>query len=85
VIIRITTIPGLNDSEENLSATARFAAELGCQKIELVPYHRLGVGKYAQYGMEYPLADLEPPTEERMARLRRLVEGFGLTEMTGRI
>ena len=85
VILRITTIPGVNDSEENISASARFAAELGCEKIELVPYHQLGVGKYAQYGMEYRLGDVESPTRERMEKLRRLVEGFGLTEMTGRI
>jgi pyruvate formate lyase activating enzyme len=85
VIVRITTIPGINDSEENISASARFTAELGCEKIELVPYHQLGVGKYAQYGMEYPLGNVESPTRERMEKLRRLVEGFGLTEMTGRI
>jgi pyruvate formate lyase activating enzyme len=85
VVIRVTTIPGLNDSEENISASAKFAADLGCEKIELVPYHRLGIGKYAQYGMDYRLAGIESPTRERMERLRRLVEGFGLTEMTGRI
>jgi pyruvate formate lyase activating enzyme len=85
VIVRITTIPGVNDSEENISASARFAAELGCEKIELVPYHQLGVGKYAQYGREYRLGNVESPTRERMERLRRLVEGFGLTEMTGRM
>jgi pyruvate formate lyase activating enzyme len=83
VIVRITTIPGVNDSEENVSATAELAAELGCEMIELVPYHRLGVSKYAQYGMEYPLGDLESPTRERMETLRGLVESFGLREMTG--
>jgi pyruvate formate lyase activating enzyme len=83
VVIRVTTIPGLNDSEENISASARFAADLGCEKIELVPYHKLGVGKYPQYGMEYRLGDVEAPSKERMERLRRLVEGFGLKEMTG--
>jgi pyruvate formate lyase activating enzyme len=83
VILRITTIPGFNDSEENISSSARFAAEVGCEKIELVPYHRLGVGKYAQYGMEYRLGDVESPSKERMEKLRRLVEGFGLTEVTG--
>jgi pyruvate formate lyase activating enzyme len=85
VILRITTIPGFNDSEENISASARFAADLGCEKIELVPYHKLGIGKYAQYGMEYRLGNVESPTIERMECLRRLVEGFGLTEMTGRM
>jgi pyruvate formate lyase activating enzyme len=83
VIIRITTIPGFNDSDDNVSATARFAADLGCEKIELLPFHRLGAGKYAQYGMEYRLAGVEPPSNERMERLRLLVEGFGLKEMTG--
>jgi pyruvate formate lyase activating enzyme len=85
VIIRVTTIPGFNDSEENISASARFAVELGCEKIELVPYHKLGVGKYAQYGMEYRLGNVVSPAEERMETLRRLVEGFGLKEMTGLI
>jgi len=83
VIIRITTIPGVNDSEENISACARFAVELGCEKIELVPYHKLGVSKYGQYGMEYHLGNVESPTRERMQTLRRIVESFGLREMTG--
>lgn len=83
VIIRVTTIPGCNDSEENIAATARFAVELGCGQMELVPYHKLGVGKYGQYGMEYPLPDVETPSRERMESLRRLVEECGLKEMSG--
>ncbi len=83
VIMRVTTIPGLNDSEENISASARFAAELGCEGMELVPYHKLGISKYGQYGMEYQLGDMDPPSEDKMRALRRLVEGFGLKEMSG--
>ena len=83
VIIRVTAIPGFNDSEENIAASARFAVELGCNKIELIPYHRLGIAKYGQYGMEYELGQVESPTGERMQALRRLVESFGLREMTG--
>jgi len=85
VIVRVTTIPGLNDSEENITKTARFAAELGCEKMELVPYHKLGIGKYVQYGMDYRLADVETPSGERMEALRRLVEAAGLREMTGEL
>lgn len=82
-ILRVTVVPGLNDSEENIAATARFARELGCEQMEVLPYHRLGMGKYRQYGMAYGLADLEPPSPERMQQLRQLVERFGLREMTG--
>ena len=83
VIIRITTVPGFNDSEENISATARLVADLGFEEIELVPYHRLGMAKYGQYGGEYLLGAVEPPSRDRMQELRRLVEEFGLREMTG--
>jgi pyruvate formate lyase activating enzyme len=80
VIIRVTVIPGFNDSEQNISASARFAAELGCEKMELVPYHKLGVSKYGQYGMEYQLGNVAPPSREEIETLRRLVERFGLRE-----
>jgi len=83
VIIRIPIIPGCNNSEGNVSDSVRFAAELGCEKIELVPYHKLGISKYSQYGMEYKLKNIEPPTKEEMQRFRDIVERFGLKEMTG--
>jgi len=85
VIIRIPVIPGCNDSAENIRQSARFVAELGFNQIELIPYHRLGVSKYSQYGMVYPLdvAELAPQTE--IQDLRDMVENFGLKEVTGRI
>jgi len=83
IIVRVTIVPGYNDSEENIATSARFAAELGCEKIELIPYHRLGVAKYGQYGMQYELVGVDPPTEERMERLRSLAKSLGLREMTG--
>jgi pyruvate formate lyase activating enzyme len=85
VIIRIPVVTGCNDSVENIKSTAEFAAGLGFRQIELVPYHRLGASKYAQYGMTYPLAGCEPPAEAELARLRKIVENFGLIEITGSI
>jgi pyruvate formate lyase activating enzyme len=85
VIIRIPVVPGCNDSEENIRATAGFAAGLGFRQIELVPYHRLGASKYAQYGMTYPLAGCEQPAEADLARLREVVRVSGATEVGGSI
>jgi pyruvate formate lyase activating enzyme len=83
VIIRIPVIPMFNDSAENIKETARFVAELGFTQIELIPYHRMGVSKYAQYGMAYPLDEPAPQTEIR--DLIDIVESFGLQEVKGRI
>jgi pyruvate formate lyase activating enzyme len=85
VIIRIPVIPGCNDSLENIEATARFVADLGFEQIELIPYHRLGVSKYAQYGMIYPLNDSESISQNHLQDLKDIVENFGLKEMTGHI
>jgi len=85
VIIRIPVVPGCTDSVENIGATAEFTARLGFNQIELVPYHRLGTSKYAQYGMVYPLEGCEPPAEADLARLRKIVESIGLTEVSGSI
>ena len=85
VIVRIPIVPGCNDSAENVKDMARFVAELGFRQIELIPYHRLGVSKYAQYGMAYPLAGSDPTPQTHIEDLRKMVTDFGLTEMTGSI
>jgi pyruvate formate lyase activating enzyme len=85
VIIRIPIVPGCTDSVENIREMAGFVAGLGFQQIELVPYHRLGVSKYAQYGMVYPLAGCDPSPQSHLDDLRKVAEESGLQEMTGRI
>jgi len=83
VIVRTEVIPGCNDTEEDIRAIARFVAESGGEKMELLPYHALGSSKYTQLGISYELSDTRPPTEERMNTLRKIVESSGLKEMTG--
>ena len=85
VIIRIPVVPGCNDSEEDVKETARFTAGLGFRQAELIPYHRLGVSKYAQYGLVYPLAGCQPSPQEHLDELREIVKESGLTEMAGSI
>jgi pyruvate formate lyase activating enzyme len=85
VIIRIPVVPGCNDSVENIRETARFVSGLGFSQAELIPYHRLGVSKYAQYGMVYPLAGCQPAPQEHLDELREIVKESGLTEMAGSI
>ena len=85
VIVRVPTIPGFNDSEENIKATASFVAESGGKMMELLPYHRLGTSKYRQFGREYELKDIKTPTKEQMQKLRRLVKSSRIKEVTGAI
>ncbi|MGD2120904.1 MAG: glycyl-radical enzyme activating protein [Gemmatimonadota bacterium] len=78
--VRIPLIPGVNDDEENLRATARFVAGLPNKPpVDLLPYHRLGVDKYGRMGRRYGLGDVAPPTEEAVFSAVGLLAEAGLS------
>ena len=83
VIVRVPVIPGHNDDEENVAATARFAAELGPDvAVHLLPYHRLGDSKLESLGRT-PALHLEVPPDEQMQKLKAIVESFGVQAQIG--
>ncbi|MEW5735323.1 MAG: glycyl-radical enzyme activating protein [Thermodesulfobacteriota bacterium] len=53
--LRVPVIPGVNDTEENFLATARFAESLGpaVTGVDLLPYHPYAGHKYRAFGMAY--------------------------------
>lgn len=72
--IRVPVIPGINDDEANLEATARIAASTpGVCRVDLLPYHPSGAPKFARLGVPFRLDEIMPPSDERM---HELAEGF---------
>ncbi len=79
MLIRIPFVPGINDSDENLVKTARFVVDLDPKlHVDILPYHRLGEGKYRMLGMDYLLTDTKLPTEEQLQRAFEVFKRFGL-------
>jgi len=76
--IRYPLIPGHTDSDENIMATADFVLSLGLKRIDILPYHRMGMGKYERLGMEYPLPEVNPYSEEQLEKIRSKLESKGL-------
>ncbi len=84
LIIRVPVIPGFNDTEEEISGIAAFAASLpNVNEIHLLPYHRMGRDKYEGLDRPYLMGDVPPPTAEQMQRLLRICEQHGLTTHLG--
>lgn len=81
MVIRIPIIPGLTDSEDNIKSIAEFVSTQleGVNVIELMPYHRLGRGKYSDIGQVYQLYDLVPPSEDRIKNLQKIISKYGLS------
>jgi pyruvate formate lyase activating enzyme len=78
VIIRVPLIPGVNDTKEELEKIAGLAKSLKAPRIDLLPYHKFGMGKYAQLDRDYALEDLNTQPEEDVKRDRLFftVRGF---------
>ena len=58
--------------------------ELGSiEEIHLLPYHRLGEGKYERLGMEYALRGRASLREEDVAGLREVLLSYGFRVQIG--
>ncbi len=65
--LRYVLVPGWTDQPEYLAAWAEhFAGYHTLQRVELIPYHTLGVHKYAVLGLPYVLEGVQPPTREQV-------------------
>ena len=62
ITFRAPLIPGYNDSPEDIRRLGAFMQSLPADHVlELMPYHRIGNGKYESIGMTYALQDVTPP------------------------
>lgn len=80
MLVRIPVIPSINDAPENIRATAEFVRENlpSAIGIEALPYHQLGLSKYAALGMEYPLHHITPPDDAQMKSVQDTISSAGV-------
>jgi pyruvate formate lyase activating enzyme len=78
--IRYVLVPGLTDGADDIARLADFAAGLGplVEQVDVLPYHRLGMHKWAELGRPYALADTKPPTQGEIAAAVRIFRERGL-------
>jgi pyruvate formate lyase activating enzyme len=74
VWIRHVLVPGVTDGNEDLTQLGEFIGHLkNVSKLEVLPYHKLGVYKWEALGLEYPLKGVEPPGEDKVEHAYRLL------------
>ena len=79
VVIRIPVIGGVNNSEENIAASAAYVHEvLPGAGMELLPYHSLGRTKYEAIGVPFDQAEFYTPDREEMKKLRSIAAAQGI-------
>lgn len=72
--IRRVLVPGVTDDPEELGRMRHFLDGLKTVKrVEILPYHNLGVGKWEKLGIPYSLEGVEPPTGEEVRRAEEIL------------
>lgn len=78
IFLRIPLIPGVNDDPEAVHQALAFAATLPrIDRVDLLPYHATGLGKYERLDIPYALHETRPPSDERVAEIARAWERAG--------
>ena len=73
--IRQVLVPNVTDKEEDLKTLRAFIDTLETvEKVEVLPYHTMGVVKYEKLGIEYPLKDVSAPSKERVLYAKELLQ-----------
>lgn len=79
VVVRIPVIEGFNSDAKNIKATAKFVkTNLENPKIELLPYHSFGDGKYEVLGIKKPSDNFKIPSKEYIKELNKIIESEGV-------
>ncbi len=75
VIIRIPVIPGFNEDIGTMEDIVSFLSQHDggiIERVDLLPYHKLGIGKYAALDCSYQLEGSETPGDEVMADFKQI-------------
>lgn len=76
--IRHVIVPTISDEPNDLKELGRFIGKLkNLKAIDVLPYHTMGIVKYKQLGIEYPLEGIESlPKEKAMEARTFILEGI---------
>jgi pyruvate formate lyase activating enzyme len=78
--IRFVLVPDLTDNPDNIRGLAQLVATLqSVEKVEVLPFHKMGEYKWQQLGLEYALSETLPPTAEQIEAVKTQFREWGLT------
>jgi pyruvate formate lyase activating enzyme len=69
--IRYVLVPGLTDTPDDIDGLASFVSTLNTvERLEVLPFHKLGAAKYANMGLPFPLEHTPAPEPDLVRRVR---------------
>ena len=74
VWIRHVVVPGITDEPGALSRLGAFLGTLpNVKALDVLPYHIMGVSKYKELGIAYPLEGVEPASQKQAKEAKQII------------
>ncbi len=74
--VRYVLVPDITSDEDDLKGLRKFLDTLKTvEKVEVLPYHTMGVSKYKQLGIAYPLEGVKTPTKDQIEFAKKILQG----------
>ncbi len=78
--IRFVLVPNLTDPIDNITSLARFIAELkNVERVEILPFHKMGEYKWEQLGYDYQLKDTPAASSELVATAKEIFQEYSIS------
>jgi pyruvate formate lyase activating enzyme len=79
VWIRFVLVPGLTDDPAEIAKIAGFAGALGnVKRVDVLPFHQMGLFKWKELGLEYALPHVQPPSSDAVEQASAAFRAAGL-------
>ncbi|MFJ5260093.1 pyruvate formate-lyase-activating protein [Streptomyces sp. NPDC088387] len=77
--IRYVLVPGWTDNPDAVEGLAHFVAGLdSVDRVDVLPFHRLGAAKYEALGLPFPLRDTPGPAQDSVQQVRERFRVHGV-------
>jgi len=84
LVVRIPVVPGVNATKQVMTRMFSFLAEnTKVRRVELLPFHRLGLAKYEGLGMSYAMAEVDNLSKEDCSSFAEIGTRLGLRVRVG--
>lgn len=79
VLVRFPLIPGLNDIPENIKKLGKFVSQNRKNaRLEILRYHKMGVGTYEELGLTYSIPFVDTPENEDVQKAADILQNYDL-------
>lgn len=77
--VRYVLVPHITDNMEDINSLGKFLSNLNnIEKLEVLPFHKMGEFKWDELGYDYELKNTRPPSEDSVKKVIDVFRGYGL-------